>query len=397
MRAVFAPSGSLFYAGLRVLLTSLERASPLSSVMVDLSRLEFASPGAMVPLAAIVFQLRSEGVVVDARMPSTPMAEDYFAKAGWTSAILGDDAPPRPSHRRSFVPIIRFSDHTALNAAVSATLEVVSAYAVYPTGVLKAIEWALNEVADNVLVHAGSDVHGWMQVIATPRQGRLSFTVADHGRGILASLRERYTDLAGDQLALEKAILPGVTRDSRVGQGNGLSGSVRIAEAMHGWVNLLSGRGELRVMDDGRTHTQASPSYSGTVVDVTLPSGTEVDIAEALWGHEPSSSLELSHLVGGSIVFRVRDESPGFGNRASGLEVSNKLANVLNDMPGERVTVDFESVEFVSASFADEFLAKLIKRYGVGTFLARVGLTNMSSLVGRTVNAVVAQRMASDG
>ena len=58
--------------------------------------------------------------------------------------------------------------------------------------------------------------------------------------------------------------------------------------------------------------------------------------------------------------------------------------------------MDFEGVDFVSASFADEFLAKLIKRYGVGTFLARVNLANMSSLVARTVNAVVAQQMASD-
>jgi anti-sigma regulatory factor (Ser/Thr protein kinase) len=291
---------------------------------------------------------------------------------------------------------MRFSDHTTLNSAVNSTLDVVSAYAVYPTGVLKAIEWALNEVADNVLEHAGSDVQGWMQVIATPKQGRLSFTVADHGRGILSSLRERYSDLTNDREALDKAIRPGITRDSRIGQGNGLSESVRIAQAMHGWVNLLSGRGELRVTDDGMTHTQRSPLYSGTVVDVTLPSVTEVDVAEALWGKEPLSHLEISHLVGNSIVFRVRNESSGFGNRGSGLIVANKLANLLNDLPGERITVDFEGVEFVSASFADEFLAKLIKRYGVGTFLARVSLTNMSSLVGRTINAVVAQRMASD-
>jgi anti-sigma regulatory factor (Ser/Thr protein kinase) len=283
-----------------------------------------------------------------------------------------------------------------LNAAITAALNVVSGVAVYPPGVLKAIEWTLNEVADNVLVHAGREIDGWLQVIATPKNGRIAFTVADTGRGIWSSLRERYADLESDQQALDKAILPGVTRDTRVGQGNGLAGSVRIAQAMNGWVNLLSGRGELRLMDDGRSYSQPSPLFQGTVVDLTLPTATGIDVAEALWGREPTSTLELAHAAGDSFSFVVRVEASGFGNRASGLEVANKLANLLNELGSDRITVDFTGVEFVSASFIDEFLAKLIKRFGVGTFLARVQLTNMTSLVGRTVNAVVAQRMAAD-
>ena len=81
---------------------------------------------------------------------------------------------------------------------------------------------------------------------------------------------------------------------------------------------------------------------------------------------------------------------------AAGILVANRLANLLVDVPNERIAVDFTGVDLVSASFADEFLAKLIKRYGVATFLARVSLRNMSSLVSRTVNAVVAQRIKSE-
>jgi len=395
MPVEFAPQGSLHYADLRPFLTNLEQARSLSSVVVDLSDVGFASPGAMVPLVAITDRLRSNGSTVECRLPTIQFLRDYFDKAGWSSAIAGDHESPKGPRRTSFVPILSFEDHDSLNAAVTATLEVVTTNAVYPAGVLKAIEWALNEIADNVLVHAGAHARGWMQVVTTPEKGRLSFTVADHGRGVLASLRERYVELPDDRQALEKAILPGITRDSQVGQGNGLSGSVRIAQAMHGWINLLSGHGELRVLDTGRIYTQASPQYHGTVVDVTLPTETPVDVADALWGHEPTSTIEFTHDTGDGIVFVVRDESPGFGNRASGLVVANRLANLLNDVPTERVTVDFIGVELVSASFADEFLAKLIKRYGIGTFFARVGLANMTPLVARTINAVVAQRMAT--
>lgn len=396
MHVNFAPTGSLNYNGLKPLLSDLEQAERTDSLAIDLSQLEVSSPGAMVPLAAVLSAMRHGGAHVDVRLPTSAFAEDYFAKVGWASALLGIDDAPRKSYRSTFIPIVHFSDLATLNSAINATLDVVFKVAVYPDGVLKAIEWALNEVADNVLVHAGDGVEGWMQVVAKPNSGRIDFTVADQGRGILVSLRERYTTLASDLEALDKAIMPGVTRDSRVGQGNGLSGSVRIAQAMHGWVNLMSGRGELRIMDGGATYLQPSPLYAGTLVDLTLPTSAEVDVAEALWGHEPDSSLEFSHLTGEGIVFRVRDESEGFGNRGSGREIANKLANLLNEVSGERITVDFEGVDFVSASFADEFLAKLIKRYGVGTFLARVTLANMSSLVARTVNAVVAQRMAQD-
>ncbi len=396
MQVIFAPPGSLSYAGLRPLLVDLQRGASVDSLLVDLSRVEFAYPGAMVPISAIISEMRQDGVGVDVRLPDAPMMQEYFAKAGWASALLGTEVAPARSFRNTFVPLVHFSDHRTLTAAIDSTIDVVSGVAEYPTGVLKAIEWSLNEVADNVLLHAGSGVEGWMQAIATPKHRRIEFAVADRGRGILASLRERYVDLSDHRRALEMAIEAGTTRDSSIGQGNGLSGSVRIAKSMHGWVNLLSGLGELRLMDDGKMYTRPSPMYSGTLVDLTLPTSAEVDVAEALWGKEPVSRLELTHLVGDGVVFRVRDESTGFGNRGSGLEVANKLTNLLNETPGVRITVDFEGVDFVSASFADEFLAKLVKRYGVGTFLARVSLTNMSSLVGRTVNVVIAQRMSSD-
>ena len=96
-----------------------------------------------------------------------------------------------------------------------------------------------------------------------------------------------------------------------------------------------------------------------------------LDVADALWGHEPVSRLEMAHATDGTIVFSVREKSIGFGSRASGVETANKLANLLIEMPDERIAVDFEGVDVASASFVDEFLAKLVKRYGVAAFKSR--------------------------
>lgn len=390
----FKPSGSLNYNDLKTLFRGLEGRPRADRLIVDLTDVAFAGPGAMVPLVATVADLRARGRRVDAIAPRDLLAATYFERAGWTAALSGGRG--LPAHRRgaTFVPVVEYTDHETLNRAVTNLLRVMMGVGVYPPGVLKAVEWTINEVADNVLLHAGQGVSGWLQAIATPKKGRVNVTVADRGRGILESLKERLPGLPNDNEALNQAITPGVTRNTRIGQGNGLAGSVRIARSMHGWVNIQSGRGELRIMDDGRTFTQKAPFFGGTIVDLTLPTTADVDLAEALWGQDPVSSIETSHVVGNDIVFRVIDEASGFGNRASGREAANKLANLMTEMPRERISVDFAGVDLISASFADEFLAKLIKRYGVGTFLARVSLANMSSLVSRTINAVIAQRMA---
>lgn len=103
----------------------------------------------------------------------------------------------------------------------------------------------MNELADNVLVHSGGAT-GWLQIIVRPRPHRVDLVVADTGLGIRETIRQAFPDIVTDAQALRLAVEKGTTRDRSIGQGNGLAGSLRIAEAAHGWVNLLSGVGMLR-------------------------------------------------------------------------------------------------------------------------------------------------------
>jgi hypothetical protein len=142
---------------------------------------------------------------------------------------------------------------------------------------------------------------------------------------------------------------------------------------------------------------EEAPQHQGTVVSLTIPTTRKLDVAGALWGRRPSSTFEMDYVAdsGNEIVVTVVDEASGFGNRDSARPARQRLHNLLNLYPEMRVVVDFNAVNLLSASFADEFIARLAKEVGVASFFQRVVLSNMNDLVRRTMDAVLEQRMQS--
>ena len=199
----------------------------------------------MVPILALVADYAERDRFVSFVYPEGTLMDLYFATAGWTAALTGQD-PPAPSSRTTFTPLTSYIDHQTLNREIDLVLDVLAKVTVFGKGALFAIEWTLNEVADNVLVHAAK-ARGWMQVIARPVNKFVDIVVADRGPGVQAILRQGYPDLTSDTEALRLAVQPGVTRNKAVGQGNGLAGSFRIAQTTRGWMNLMSGSGDLRL------------------------------------------------------------------------------------------------------------------------------------------------------
>lgn len=106
----------------------------------------------------------------------------------------------------------------------------------------------------------------------------------------------------------------------------------------------------------------------------------------------------MSHLSDDDeIVFRVADEATGFGNRQTGRELNMKLQNLMTQFCGSRVRVDFSDVSLISASFADEFIAKLVVELGHFSFFSRVVITNTNRLIGQTLDNVIKQRSQPNG
>jgi hypothetical protein len=364
-------------------------------IFIDLSRPFFFGATGMVPLIALIDDLAGRSWRVQVAPPNQNALEEYWTKAGWLQAILGEEAP-FPVARSTFTPLSSYANYQQLNRLLNVLFDLLAKISEFPTGVLRAVEWTINELADNVLVHSGG-ARGWMQAIARPKHDLIDIVVTDRGLGVLSTLREGFPDLSSDQDALELAIEQGVTRNSSIGAGNGLAGSIRIAREAHGYVNVLSGTGLLRLFHDGTFHQMPADQrfqFDGTVVTITLPTGQAIDLAEALWGSEPTSGFEFTHLTESGVEFKVLDEATGFGNRGSGEEVATKLRNIMNEFPQERVLVDFAGIDTPSASFVDEFLAKLAKEQGVATFFGRVSFINMNDFVRKTADAMVAQRLS---
>jgi hypothetical protein len=68
----------------------------------------------------------------------------------------------------------------------------------------------------------------------------------------------------------------------------------------------------------------------------------------------------------------------------------------MNENPNELVIIDFAGIDLTSASFLDEFLGKLMKRFGIASFHRRVQLINMAPFIERTLDEVLAQRMREE-
>jgi hypothetical protein len=363
------------------------------SICVDLQYPSFFGLAGVVPLIALISEYSARGWVFDIAIPQEPLMAAYWRSTGWLQAILEEELP-NALMQKTYTPIVRFDNHHTLNAAISDALNVLSISSEYPTGVLSAIEWTLNEIADNVLVH--SQTLGWMQVIARPSRKSIDFVVADCGIGIPTSLRTSYPQLASDGDALNLAIERGVTRDKTVGQGNGLAGSVRIAEAMGGWLTIVSESAMLRIFDNNKRKLLGLNRFPGTFVEFTIPTTATVDLTDALWGHTPSSTFEFSHVNRSGILFMLANEDSAFGNRASGADLAIRLRNIMNENPNELVIIDFAGIDLTSASFLDEFLGKLMKRFGIASFHRRVQLINMAPFIERTLDEVLAQRMREE-
>ncbi len=385
--------GSFNYRSYERFLKHLANTSEPTHVVVDMAQVKGAYATGMAPLVATVRHLHQVGWSFDLVLPEDDHLAELFFKLGWVQGFAGDELPHLVPGR-TFVPLSSYTNHEELNPLVNAMIEHLVTTQSLPAGVLDAFGWSLNEVADNVLLHSGDEPRGWIQMTQQRRKQLIEFVVVDTGRGISASLSGVLPGM-DDRERLLAAVERGVTRDPAIGQGNGLWGTVSIAAAAHGWANLHSGEGQLRVMPD-EMFADPSAKHQGTLVEVTLPTGQPIDIASALWGYEPLHELEMDYLQAGGagVLVQLRDEASGFGNRASAKPVRLKVANLMNQFPSELVTLDFEGATMLSASFADELVARLVKEVGPTRFFAQVRLVNLSELARRTIDAVIAQRLA---
>jgi anti-sigma regulatory factor (Ser/Thr protein kinase) len=290
---------------------------------------------------------------------------------------------------------MRFRDHDEREFAVDKVVNSALRTANLTRHNVAALDWAVNEITDNVLTHAKSKVGGFIICNKISRQNIIEFAVADCGLGIATTL-----GVDDERQAVELAVQEGVTRDKSTNQGNGLYGTYRLGLASSGVFVLKSKHGILYVNVDGETHVRRNTvPFRGTylVCQVDCSNPDLIDRAFVFGGkaHSPAFDyLERKHEgdIEHQIVVKAQDICKTFGSRKSGEEARQYIVNLMNCYPDRELILDFSEINVISSSFADEVFGKLFIELGPMHFMRAIKLRNTGSAVEGLVDRAIRLR-----
>ena len=331
-------------------------------------------------------------------------------KAGGTPQISGDPAvlealsridqsnllglPRRvsgPARRTNVVPLIAIADASKVNEAVDSLCDLVLRHAVEPRAVIPAIEWAANEVTDNIELHASAATPGVFYAYIDAKAQRLELAVVDQGIGIRQSLASSIST-GSDGEAIAKALQRGVTRDPKIGQGNGLAGTREIVVENGGDLHVWSGNAMFRILAGQDKGYVEVPSAFGTGVVLNFRLDRPIDLRNTFIAGtaldfigKQAEAAEIDGLLVRAEVVSARARGPAAALR-------RKIMALLPELEAPLI-IDFAGINGAASSFLDELLGRLAAELGESTFRRRVEIRNMNSLVARTANVVIAQRL----
>lgn len=379
---------------LRKVIWYLIHKNDQSNIQIDFKRTEIVYPNGMVPLIVLIKHYQNMGVKFVVIPPVSVKLNNLIRFEGWFHAIDANRFDEPSIYGYNSLPLKRYSNDDELNASVNAAIEVAIRNLNLAKSVPGAFEWSLNELAGNVLHHAEIE-DGYLQVNTFKGSGNLSLIVVDGGIGVPKSMRERFEDLRNDRLAIERAIQKGVTSKPNFGQGNGLAGCVAIALASGGIFALTSGGARVSVEQGRIAVRDFSPPVIGTIVELQIPTATEIDLPSALWGHSPSSYIEEKYEGEDSTIhLKLIECAPTFGNRITGEKVRTMIQNLLNSSPNGSIEIDFSEVKIIASSFADEVFGKLFLLLGPLEFGSRIRYIAVNGTCKQIMNSAIQERAA---
>lgn len=254
-------------------------------------------------------------------------------------------------------------------------------------GLLNALELCLNEISDNVLVHSSRDEtiipSGFIRAQVHYKTNKIVISVFDNGIGIQESLSRggRITNTVEEaiNLAFERGVTDGK------GAGNGLWLLREVVKQGLGSISVVTSGTSLDVIHEegvrDAPHLRKLNSTSGTtLVDFQLFPSSAIDLNKIMGGASPVDFWTENHEAddaGKTIKLNVKTEAHGLGSRSDAKLFRTVVENVLADQD-ITVLLDFNDVEIVSMSFADELINKLKERIGVDQFVRRVRIVNLS-------------------
>lgn len=362
-------------------------------IILDFENVEAVYPYPSVPIAGYIHYFK-ENLNVEFEYINVPT---YLKKIHFLTPDIVDSSISINSNYLDRVWIFKSSDD--VHKLVDGFLSSIRKSLPIEEGIMNACEWGLNEIMDNVIQHSNENVGFVMGQILKDYQ-ILKISIFDYGQGIFKSLQNSIHRPRHAADAISLAIQEGVTRDKKIGQGNGMWGLYNIINLNDGALQIISGKGGLKYLNKTKTTENhqniilLSPIQQSTSVNFDIKLNNPISIKEALGGYEPIDifveNLEDEY---DRIIYRITEQSSGTGTRQSGERIRNELLNIYKSAK-KPIIVDFSGIGIIASSFADELIGKLVADLGFYQFQAIFQLKNMNQTIQSIVQRSLSQRLA---
>ncbi len=370
-------------------------------LIIDFSAVRFPYSNGMLAIIAIVTKLKSEGQEIRIRLPNDKNVRDLFVRTNWAYFLNSEFGRSQLGYDRH-LHTRQFNDYKEVATITNDFMDVVLRSMYIPKDIVSALEWSIYEICDNVINHSNSKVGGFVEAVTYSKERRISFSVADSGRGILNSLKEGLPNLNTNVQAIGEAIKSGVTRNKDAGQGNGLAGSLRITTMSGGSIDITSGSGRIYCTSNHSSEVEGERNdfFYGTSVSGQIVMSNNFSIGKALEfnGVEyiPLNIIDTQYEAEDedTLIINMNKETTGVGTRKAGKQLRVKTLNLIASKPGYPINVDWTSIPVISSSFADEFMGKLFVELGQFKFNSSIRNKNMEVLIQQLLDKAISQRLA---
>jgi anti-sigma regulatory factor (Ser/Thr protein kinase) len=258
-------------------------------ILVDARHTRWASPYGLTALLALA-QTRPErpGFTV----PEADDTSSYWARTGFFKHAeelfdLHGSVPRSRTAGESGVlleitPVVGSDDvHEVVERIQQKAQEILANELNIDAKVTMGFAMTLSEVCQNIVEHAGRG--GWVAVQTYRWQKRLGrrvvvIAVCDAGLGFRRSLESapgwRPSDRWDDAMALEEAVIRGVSRFRDPGRGQGLAGVRKFLGRWDGKLSVRSGTARIAIVpswDEDVPLAEKLPPLPGAQVQITIP------------------------------------------------------------------------------------------------------------------------------
>lgn len=290
MTAVITVPASLDDLSFEQVLDQLAAQPADAKVIVDARHCTFASPYGLTALLTLA-QSRSERPTFlppeDADKVTYWVRAGFFRHADELYDVQGTVPRPRTSgegdNLLDLTPITKSGDvHSVVERIKEKSTQIITSQLHLPSRATMGFTMALAEACQNIVEHAGRGGFVMAQVYKYRKRGvgrpAAVIAVCDAGIGFRRSLesspRRPITDRWDDGLALEAALVNGVSRFTDPGRGQGLKGIRGYVHRWDGKFSVRSGTARLAMIppwDDDIPRRDNLAPFPGAQLQITIP------------------------------------------------------------------------------------------------------------------------------